>query len=58
MKAVFAKEICQYRNSLTGAVFLAAYALMTGYFFTAGNLWQQNGSAGSLFESVFNLLMF
>lgn len=58
MRAVFAKEICQYRNSFAGAVFLAAYALMTGYFFTVGNLYQQNGSVGSLFESLLSMLMF
>ena len=58
MKAVFLKELRQYWNSLTGAVFLAAYALMIGYQFYVGNLLAQNGSVSRLFESVLSMLMF
>ena len=58
MKAVFLKELRQYWNSLIGAVFLAAYALMIGYQFYVGNLLAQNGSVSRLFESVLSMLMF
>lgn len=57
MKAVWKKEIYQYATSMIGAVFLASYAGMVGYYFTVGNLLAADGSVAVLFHSIFSVLM-
>ncbi len=58
MFAVYCKELRQYAVSVAGAVFLAAYAALTGYYFSVGNLFAQSGSVSSLYHSVLSMLMF
>lgn len=57
MTAVLKKELRQYRASITGAVFLASYAGLTGYYFVVGNLLAVNGDITILFRSVYATLM-
>ncbi len=57
MRAVWKKELYQYATSMIGAVFLASYAAMVGYYFTVGNLLAANGDVSALFHSIFSVLM-
>ena len=59
MIAIWKKELHQYRVSMTGAVFLASYGGLIGYYFVVGNLLAMNGDITILFQSVYStLLMF
>ena len=57
MGAVYVKEMRQYRHSLSGVAFLAAYSALTGYCFMTGSLFAQNGRAANLFAALLSLLM-
>lgn len=57
MTAVWKKEMRQYMTSVIGAVFLASYAGLTGYYFVVGNLLAGDGDASVLFHSIFSVLM-
>lgn len=57
MLAVWKKELRQYRTSVIGAVFLAAYAGLIGYYFVIGNLLAMNGDITALFQSIYSTLM-
>lgn len=57
MIAVWKKELRQYRTSIIGAVFLASYAGLIGYYFVVGNLFAMNGDITILFRSVYSTLM-
>ncbi|WMJ83299.1 ABC transporter permease [Oscillospiraceae bacterium LTW-04] len=58
MGAVFEKEFRQYASSMMGAIFLAAFFALTGYYFVIGNLYSQNGDISTLFTSVLMMSMF
>lgn len=58
MRAIYRKEMRQYWVSPSGVVFLAAYAALTGYCFSVGNLYAQNGRAAVLFGTLLPMLMY
>ena len=57
MIAVWRKELHQYRTSIIGAVFLASYGGLIGYYFVVGNLLTMNGDITTLFQSVYSTMM-
>lgn len=57
MIAIWKKELHQYRVSMTGAVFLASYGGLIGYYFVVGNLLAMNGDITILFQSVYSTLL-
>ncbi len=57
MTAVWKKELRQYRTSIIGAVFLASYGGLIGYYFVVGNLLAMNGDITVLFQSVYSTLI-
>lgn len=57
MVAVWKKELRQYMVSVIGAVFLASYGGLIGYYFVMGNLMAMNGNIAVLFGSVYSTLM-
>ena len=57
MIAVWRKELHQYRTSIIGAVFLASYGGLIGYYFVVGNLLTMNGDITTLFQSVYSTMI-
>ena len=47
----------KYVVSVIGAVFLASYGGLIGYYFVMGNLMAMNGNIAVLFGSVYSTLM-
>ena len=57
MRAVLKKELRQFAVTPVGAVFVAAYFVLSGYYFTVGNLLPARSDLPGLFGSVFSVLM-
>lgn len=58
MRAIYHKEMRQYFNSVMGYVFLAIFMLISGFYFTMGNLLSGSGSISYFFQSIISLLMY
>lgn len=58
MRAIYHKEMRQYFHSVMGYVFLAIFMLISGFYFTAGNLLTRNGDISYFFQNIISLLMY
>lgn len=58
MGAVYKKELWQYFHSMVGYVFLCIFLLLSGYYFSVGNLLSQNGDIKGFFSSMILVIMF
>lgn len=58
MRAIYRKEMRQYFHSVMGYVFLAIFMLISGFYFTMGNLLSRSGDISYFFQSIISLLMY
>ncbi len=58
MRAIYQKEMRQYFHSVMGYVFLAIFMLISGFYFTMGNLFAGSGDIAYFFQNIIGLLMY